>query len=129
MKQPSKIKHNIPSEHEEQAAVVKWFDETYHDQGRIYAIPNGGNRSHAYTQHLHAEGMRKGAPDLVVALHGGQVLWIEMKRANKLLSRLSHEQNVEHDTLRALGHTVFVCYGAKQAIEDIAQYMHNVCWV
>lgn len=111
-------KLTTPTEHEEQVRVVEWFD-TAHPDGRIYAIPNGGTRSQAYTCHLHLEGMRKGAPDLIVAMPYGRVIWIEMKRAKKALSKLSDAQKDEHQTLMRLGHEVHVCYGADDAIEVI----------
>ena len=107
----------IPTEHEEQVRVVQWFDA--HVVGRIYAIPNGGTRSHAYTSHLHAEGMRTGAPDLVVALPGGRVLWIEMKRARRGKSRVTVAQTIEHALLADLKHKIYVCYGADEAIDVI----------
>lgn len=111
------MKKPIPTEHEEQAAVVRWFDATC--VGRIYAIPNGGTRSHAYTAQLHAEGMRTGAPDLVIALPNGRVLWIEMKRASRHMSHVSDAQRLEHSLLTTLGHEVHVCYGADEAISVI----------
>jgi len=113
----------IPTEHEEQAAVVRWFDS--HCIGRMYAIPNGGTRSHAYTAHLHAEGMRTGAPDLVVALPGGRVMWIEMKRARRGKSRVSVAQTIEHALLDGLGHEVHVCYGADEAIAVLTTAILN----
>lgn len=114
----------IPTEHEEQAAVVRWFDQTC--VGRIYAIPNGGTRSHAYTEHLHAEGMRTGAPDLVVALPGGRVLWLEMKRASRRMSHVSDSQRLEHSILTTLGHEVHVCYGADEAIAVITAALEPI---
>lgn len=117
----------IPTEHEEQAAVVRWFDT--HCVGRIYAIPNGGTRSHAYTEHLHAEGMRTGAPDLVVALPNGRAIWIEMKRASKSKSHVSDSQRVEHSILMSLGHEVHVCYGADEAIAVITAALDAGCTI
>lgn len=114
----------IPTEHEEQVRVVQWCDA--HIVGRVYAVPNGGTRSHAYTEHLHAEGMRTGAPDLVVALPNGQVLWIEMKRASKRMSHVSDSQRLEHSILTTLGHEVHVCYGADEAIAVITAAMEGI---
>lgn len=114
----------IPSEHAEQAAVVRWFDAVA--CGRIYAVPNGGTRSQAYTAHLHAEGMRTGAPDLIAALPGGRTVWIEMKRARKSKSRVSPAQRAEHACLQALGHEVHVCYGAAEAIAVLTAALEEV---
>lgn len=110
-------KQIIPTEHEEQVRVVQWCDMNI--VGRVYAIPNGGTRSHAYTAHLHMEGMRTGAPDLVIALTNGRTIWIEMKRASKRKSHVSDAQRAEHSLLTTLGHEVHVCYGADEAIAVI----------
>lgn len=110
-------KQLIPTEHEEQVRVVQWCDA--HIVGRVYAVPNGGTRSHAYTSHLRAEGMRTGAPDLVVALPNGRAIWIEMKRAKRSASHVSAAQRVEHSILCSLGHAVYICYGADEAIDVI----------
>ena len=66
----------IPTEHEEQREVVKWFRRKY-GPVRIFAIPNGGFRSRATAARLKAEGVSPGVPDLFVPAHN---LWIEMKR-------------------------------------------------
>lgn len=119
----------IPSEHAEQVEVVRWFDAL--GAGRIYAIPNGGTRSRAYSTHLHEEGMKTGAPDLVVALPGGRVVWIEMKRRVKSASRISPAQRKEHERLCALDHVVYVCYGADAAIKvlqaELSASIRAVC--
>ena len=67
----------LPTEHEEQRELVRWFRQTYSDV-RIFAIPNGGGRSKAAGGRLKAEGVSAGVPDLFVPAWG---LWIEMKRA------------------------------------------------
>ena len=55
----------IPTEHEEQREVVRWFRQTYKGV-RIFAIPNGGARSPATAGRLKAEGVSSGVPDLFV---------------------------------------------------------------
>lgn len=117
-------KQMIPTEHEEQVRVVQWCDMNI--VGRVYAIPNGGTRSHAYTAHLHTEGMRTGAPDLVVALPNGRAIWIEMKRASRRMSHVSDSQRLEHSILTTLGHEVHVCYGADEAIAVITAAMEGI---
>jgi hypothetical protein len=41
---PTVLTERIPTEHEEQRELVKWFRQTF-DGVRIFAIPNGGARS------------------------------------------------------------------------------------
>lgn len=66
----------IPTEHEEQRELVRWFRQTYTDV-RIFAIPNGSGRSKSAGARLKAEGVSAGVPDLFIP---GWRLWIEMKR-------------------------------------------------
>ena len=67
----------IPTEHEEQREVVRWFRQTYKGV-RIFAIPNGGARSPATAGRLKAEGVSSGVPDLFIPAWG---IWVEMKRS------------------------------------------------
>lgn len=46
---------------------------------------------------------RRGAPDRVVFVHNGGIVWVELKAPNKKPSAL---QRQEHARLNALGHTV-----------------------
>ena len=66
----------IPTEHEEQRELVKWFRQTFRGV-RIFAIPNGGLRSLSVAAKLKAEGVSSGVPDLCVPAWR---LWVEMKR-------------------------------------------------
>jgi hypothetical protein len=66
----------IPTEHEEQRELVRWFRQTWPGV-RIFAIPNGGARSPATAGRLKAEGVSSGVPDLFIPAWG---LWVEMKR-------------------------------------------------
>jgi len=67
----------IPTEHEEQRELVRWFRQTWPGV-RIFAIPNGGARSPATAGRLKAEGVSSGVPDLFIPAWG---LWVEMKRS------------------------------------------------
>ncbi len=67
----------IPTEHEEQRELVRWFRQTWPGV-RIFAIPNGGARSKATAGRLKAEGVTCGVPDLFIPAWG---LWVEMKRS------------------------------------------------
>jgi len=66
----------IPTEHEEQRELVRWFRQTWPGV-RIFAIPNGGARSPATAGRLKAEGVSSGVPDLFIPAWR---LWVEMKR-------------------------------------------------
>ena len=82
------------------------------------------------------EGKQKGYPDLIIDepnkyYHG---LRIELKRARKQLktklstahTKISDEQKEWIRKLNERGYKAVVCYGAKEAIEVINEYMGNV---
>jgi|APCry1669189034_1035192.scaffolds.fasta_scaffold37371_4 hypothetical protein len=99
----------IPTEHEEQREVVKWFRQTFKDV-RIFAIPNGGARSITTAAKLKVEGVSAGVPDLYVP---AWKLWIEMKRVKGGV--VDKSQKDWHDYLTKIGDTVIVCLGSEQA--------------
>jgi len=106
----------IPTEHEEQRELVKWFRQTF-GEVRIFAIPNGGARSITTAAKLKVEGVSAGVPDLYVP---AWKLWIEMKRMSGGV--VSKDQKDWHSYLMSIGDTVIVCKGAdaaKQMIERI----------
>ena len=53
----------VPTEHEEQREMVRWFRQTYPNV-RIFAIPNGEKRSISVAARLKVEGVNAGVPDL-----------------------------------------------------------------
>jgi hypothetical protein len=107
------LTERVPTEHEEQRELVRWFRQTFASV-RIFAIPNGGSRGRAQGGRLKAEGVSAGVPDLLVP---AWMLWVEMKRAQG--GSVSAEQRDWHAYLRSIGHTVLVCRGFLQAKEEI----------
>ena len=99
----------IPTEHEEQREVVRWFLQTWPGV-RIHAIPNGGARSKATAGRLKAEGVASGVPDLFVPAWR---LWVEMKRTKG--GSLSPEQKDWIAYLESVGYCVIVGKGAESA--------------
>lgn len=107
----------IPTEHEEQRELVRWFRQTY--QGvRIFAIPNGGARSPATAGRLKAEGVSSGVPDLCIP---AWKLWIEMKRTKG--GSVSPEQKDWIKYLEDVGYCVKVCKGAEDAKVQIQAFV------
>ena len=114
----------IPTEHEEQKNVVTWFDLQYPAiKGRLFAVPNGSNKSMATAAKFKAEGLRSGVPDLMlpVARGGFHGLFIEMKRVKN--SRLSPEQDDWLTFLAKEGYMVVVCKGFEPAKQTIDAYL------
>lgn len=99
----------IPTEHEEQRELVKWFRQSWPDVV-IFAIPNGGARSASVAGRLKAEGVLPGVPDLFIPAWR---VWIEMKRIKG--GSVSKEQKELHKYLESVGYRVIVAKGAEEA--------------
>ena len=107
----------IPTEHEEQRELVRWFRHTYKGV-RIFAIPNGGARSPATAGRLKAEGVSSGVPDLCIP---AWKLWVEMKRTKG--GSVSPEQKDWIKYLEDVGYCVKVCKGAEDAKKQIQAFV------
>jgi len=122
----------IPSEHDEQAAVIAWAIReipAHPCLEWLFAIPNGGHRDIRTAMQLRDEGVQPGVPDLFLPVparreDGGEWhgLWIEMKRSDRR-NHASVQQQYWIDGLRANGYMVAVCYGADEAIAVIMRYL------
>lgn len=120
----------IPTEHQEQCAVVRFFDLTHKEhRGRLFAVPNGawlaGNprTRAALVSKAKREGVRNGVPDLFlpIARGGYHGLFIEMKRLKGGVT--SAEQKSWHQYLNEQGFLCVVCKGADNAIQLLKEYM------
>ena len=103
----------IPTEHEEQRELVKWFRQTF-PSVRIFAIPNGGARTPSTAARLKAEGVSKGVPDLCIP---AWKMWVEMKRAKGGV--VSPEQKNWRQYLESIGDFVIVAKGNEDAQRQI----------
>jgi len=114
------------TEHDEQKAVIKWFDLQYPAlRGRLAAVPNGGQRNKIVAAKLKAEGVRKGFPDLMLLTpRGGYYgLIVEMKREKD--SYATAEQKDWLVWLNAQGFFAVVCNGFEEARVVIKNYLSN----
>lgn len=109
----------IPTEHEEQRELVKWFRQT-HLGIRIFAIPNGGQRSLAAAARLKVEGVSAGVPDLFIP---AWKLWIEMKRTKG--GSVSAEQKDWMAYLESVNHWCIVGKGADDAKAKITAFFNQ----
>ncbi len=112
------------SEHDEQVALVKWFDMAYPKYAeRLVATPNGGARNIVVAKKLKAEGTRAGYPDLFlpVARKGYHGLYIELKKTKG--GRLSESQNDWLQFLNSEGYQAVCCHGWDEARAVIIDYM------
>ena len=109
----------IPTEHEEQRELVRWFRQTWRGV-RIFAIPNGGARSLATAGRLKAEGVSSGVPDLFIPAWR---LWVEMKRSKG--GSLSAEQKDWRAYLESVDYWVIVGKGADDAKRQIQAFFDH----
>lgn len=116
-----------PTEHEEQKELIQWARLKLPSELKdlLFAIPNGGLRTPKNGKTLKAEGVHKGVPDLFFAYPSGGFcgLFIEMKRRDPNISRVSKEQAEMILKLEKNGYCARVCYGCLNAYETIQQYL------
>ena len=111
------------SEHDEQAAFIKWFRFQF-PCVLIHSVPNGAALAGsprlraAQMARLKAEGLEPGIPDLHIP---SRDLWIEMKRQHG--GRLSPEQRHAIHQLESLGDTVIVAKGFEAAKDAVLAHM------
>ena len=109
----------VPSEHDEQKKLCQWLDAK---RVGYFAIPNAARRNVRVAARLHAEGMRAGAPDLVLVKQANAKgvrcpVAVEMKRSKG--GRLAPTQKTFHGELWAAGWIVVVAHGADEAIDRL----------
>lgn len=119
-------KVNHQAETEEQAALIQWADSTVIDGicvgDYLIHIPNEGKRGPKAARDAKRLGLRKGVPDLFLALpRGGYAgLWIEMKSEK---GRTSTEQNQWITKLCDVGYRVEMCFCYDSAKGVITTYL------
>jgi len=116
----------VPSESEEQAAVVEWAQAMavrFPCLRLLHASQAGARVSWKQATRLKREGMQRGLPDLFlpVARWGCHGLWLEMKRRKG--GRVSLAQLWWHTRLKNEGYRVSVCKGADEAIAVLFDYV------
>ena len=131
-----KVKKIIPTEHQEQEAVVQWWAANRHVYGYLpdvlMAIPNGSHKSMAMAAKFKREGLRPGAPDLFLAVQkyalGG--LFLEMKRMNWKPPRAGTKAHAKymvqqsfHEMLQTQNYRAVFCAGHNAAINEIQHYL------
>jgi len=119
------------SEHDEQAAVIDWarrhemrHPELYwlHSSLNGIVIPAPPATRARIINHMKAEGMRKGVPDLSLPLarRGFHGMYIEMKAEN---GKLTPEQKDFMAYAEAAGYLDSVCFSADDAIDQLKWYI------
>lgn len=120
----------IPTEHQEQVAVIQWWEIYAASRGidprLLFAIPNGGARSKRTGAMLKAEGVRAGCPDLMLAMINATVhgitwpgMFIELKAEDGSVQATQREFA---KLVRKAGYKVILAWGADEAIRAIRVY-------
>ena len=110
----------IPSEEAEQVMLVQWLEL----MGlKFSSIPNSTYTTSWKVKTRNTRtGLRPGLPDLLVALPGVGVIWIELKRTKRGV--VSAVQQSWVDTLNACpGNQAYICLGADAAIAIIESFI------
>ncbi|HEI6729928.1 TPA: VRR-NUC domain-containing protein [Yersinia enterocolitica] len=119
-------KVNRQSETEEQAALIEWADKTVIDGicigDYLIHIPNEGRRGPKAAKDAKRLGLRKGVPDLFLALPRGRYagLWIEMKVGD---GKLSQQQDIWLQKLSSAGYNAVCCFGFTEAVRTVENYL------
>lgn len=119
---------NIPSEHDEQTALIDWtvlMQAKWPELKLFFHIPNEGKRSPAAALRLLSEGMKRGVPDNFLPVPRGRYhgLWIELKRTKN--SSTTKEQKQWIEDLNAQGYIAVVCKGWEAASKVIEEYLEG----
>ena len=114
-----------PTEHEEQASLIRWAElrqAEWPELALLHAIPNGGDRHRVTAAKLKAEGVRPGVPDLCLPVPRGgwHGLYIELKTRT---GRASKDQRRWIAALRRLGYRAEICRGWEAARVVIENYL------
>ena len=85
----------------------------------VMAIPNGSQRTATGRPANAVPGFLAGAPDIIVALVGGSVIWLEVKSP---VGRLSENQIYVHGLLEKAGHKCFVV----RSVDDVRSVLSSL---
>lgn len=134
------LRRIAPTESDEQIALIQWcglWKGQFPELGLLYAIPNGGSRSHQVdargnefsieAARMKKEGVKRGVPDLCLPVPraGSHGLYIELKSKS---GRASQVQKEWIEALQQQGYTVKLCRGFNQASETILKYLQLPRW-
>lgn len=120
------VKTRAISEHASQVQVIDWWSVARHKwllpEYALFAVPNGGHRDVITGARLKSEGVRRGIPDLMLAVvtEVAPGLYLEMKAGK---NKPSPEQVQVIDYLRRQGYHVCICYSSQEAVTAINGYL------
>ena len=109
------------TEHQEQAALIEWSSHFWWGD-LLFAIPNGGYRTKIGAYKLKKEGVKKGVPDLFLAVpvQNYSGLFIEMKSRK---GSVSADQKKMMKMLEKQGYHCVVCRSVTEGMFEITNYL------
>lgn len=120
-----KLKSIVPTERQEQLALMQWVNLQPLIRDIFLHIPNEGKRNPIQGYVMARCGLKKGVSDYYLPLprksHHG--LWIELKRREGGIER--KEQKDWINRMKQLGYAAQFCYGCDEAIEVIKEYLRE----
>lgn len=113
---------NVPTEDEEQKALVQWLRL---NDILFYHIPNGGYRSKSEAARFQALGVQAGVPDICIPMpqKGYAGLYIELKRRKG--GKLSDAQKRWLILLESCNYLAVVAYGWDEARNYVEEYLND----
>lgn len=115
------------TEAQHQINVIKWTQQPtirckYPELKLLYHIPNERKCSQIQGRLLKLQGVKSGVPDLhlPVSRNGFHSLYIEMKTEKE---KTSDNQNWWLTELQEQGNKCVVCYGWKEAVKSLEEYL------
>ena len=116
------------SESSQQKALFCWAAlniKQYPELKWLTAIPSGGNRDAITGARMKAEGLKRGIPDILLAVrkNAWASLWIELKVASG--GKVSPEQTEWIAHLLSQGYCAIVCKGYEEARDTIIKYLES----
>lgn len=119
----SSTRAEIPTEDQEQIALIQWANTQPSIKDLLFHSPNGGSRHKLEALKLKRMGVKAGVPDLFLPIPTSQHhgLFIELKR--RRLSTLTIEQKWWLNALAERGYCAEVAYGWEEAKNIIEEYM------
>ncbi len=117
----------IPTEDEEQAAVINWAklqEGKYPCLKWLYAIPNGGSRGKREAAKFKRTGVKSGVSDLClpVARGGYHALYVEIKALDGKTEPTQREFIMD---MKDLGNQAVACWGFEAAKDELLKYLNS----
>ena len=121
------IQRLYPTEHQEQASLLRWAQLSPTIHPYLLHIPNEGKRTMFNGSRMKAAGLKAGVSDLFFAFptnkyHG---LWIEMKRREAAYRKPSESQQFWIDKMNKVGYLAVVAKGWDHARDIILDYLEE----